>query len=177
MEQTPSPQVSVIKSTKRNKALTIIPWVGLVLFIITAALAGYLYATKQMAFAFGSTATGANTTASAAVCGESVINTYNLAMHYQYRDSTTEQTLDEAGLNDLEKQIPAKNGYAQDPTCQTILFWIAIHHNDATKAKAALTALNDLHSKGKYVDSNLSNNSALSTFQDTIDGLSVGAQG
>ena len=172
MEQTPSfPQVH---TKKRNKSLTIIPLVGLGLFIIVVTLAGYLYSTKQLTFAFGNASSNVR---AAAICGDPVINKYNSAMNYQVRGNDTTPTLDGTGLKELEKDIPTKAGYANDPTCQTILFWIAIQHTDATKAQTALTALNSLHDQGKYVDSNLANNAPLSTFKDTIDTLTIGSKG
>lgn len=172
MEQTPlSPQVH---SKRRNKFLSIIPWVGFGLFTIVIALGGYLYATNQLLFAFGNAASNVRTTA---VCGDSIINKYNSAMNYQVRGSDTKPTLDGPGLKELEKDIPTKAEYSKDPTCQTILFWIAIQYNNASNAQTALTALNNLHDQGKYVDSNLSNNAPLSTFKDTIDTLTIGSKG
>ena len=173
MEQIPSPQVFTKKTKKSHKALKIIPWVGLVLFIVTIVIGGYLYASKKLTFAFSSTSTNGAT----AICGDTVITQYNAAMFYQVRGTDTKDSLDEAGINNLEKDVSKKAGYAQDATCQTILFWIAIHHHDATKAAVALTALNNLHGEGKYVDSNLSNNASLSTFQSAIDSLRVDPQG
>jgi hypothetical protein len=173
MEHIPSDQVFTKKTNKSHKALKIIPWVGLVLFVAIVVIGGYLYATKRLTFAFGNTATNSTT----AVCGDSVIAQYNAAMFYQVRGTDTRDSLDEAGINNLEKDIPKKTGYAQDATCQTILFWIAIHHLDATKAAGALTALKSLHGQGKYVDSNLSSSSSLLTFQGAIDSISVNPQG
>lgn len=166
MEQTPSS--AQIHKKKSSKALKIIPWVGLGLFIITIALGGYLYASKQLTFGTVQTPVTIRATA---VCGDSIISIYNSAMNYQIRGNDTDPTLDNATLNKLEKDIPSKAGYAQDPTCQTILFWIAIQHNDAAKAQNSLTALNRLHDEGKYVDSNLANNAPLSTFKDTLNTL------
>ncbi len=172
MEQTSfTPQKN---KKKRNKLFMIVPWVGLGLFIIIVVLGAYLYASKQLTFAFGNMSKNAR---ASAVCGDTVINKYNSAMNYQVRGNDTNPTLDGPGLNELEKDIPTKAGYATDPTCQTILFWIAIQHTDVTKAQTALTALNSLHDQGKYVDSNLANNAPLSTFQDTIDTLTIGSKG
>jgi hypothetical protein len=173
MEHIPSDQVFTKKTNKSHKALKIIPWVGLVLFIATVVIGSYLYATKKLTFSFGNTVTNSAT----AVCGDSVISQYNAAMFYQVRGTDTRDSLDEAGINNLEKDVPKKTGYAQDATCQTILFWIAIHHHDATKAAGALAALNSLHGQGKYVDSNLSSSASLSTFQSAIDSLRVDPQG
>ena len=172
MEQTPPS--SQVHKKKSSKALKIIPWVGLGLFVVVAALGGYLFASKQLTFALGNTATTSRATAA---CGDAIISIYNSAMNYQVRGNDTEPTLDGTTLNQLEKDIPAKAGYAKDPTCQTILFWIAIQHTDATKAQHALTVLNSLHDEGKYVDSNLANNAPLSTFKDTLNTLTVDSQG
>lgn len=170
MEQTPPPQVITKKAKKSNMALKVIPWVGLGLFIITLAAGGYLYATKKLAFTFG----GTPTRSVVAVCGDAIISKYNDAMNYKIRDSGTTSKLDEVGLNNLEKEVTAKSAYAQDPTCQTILFWIAVQHSDGNKAQAALASLNTLHSGGKYVDSNLNNNAPLSTFKNIVDYLTAG---
>lgn len=172
MEQTPPPQVITKKTKKSHMALKIIPWVGLGLFIAVVVIGGYLYATKKLTFAFGNMATNSAT----AVCGDAIITNYNAAMFYRVRSPEAEPTLDETGLNNLEKEIPTKAGYAQDSTCQTILFWIAINHRDAKPAQLALTALESLHSEGKYVDSNLNNNVPLSKYKNSIDYLSASIQ-
>ena len=172
MEQTPPTKAVTKKTKKSHTALKIITWVGLGLFIITIATGGYLYATNKLTFAFGS----ASTVSSVAVCGDAIITNYNAAMFYRVRSPEAKPTLDEAGLNNLEKEIPTKAGYAQDPTCQTILFWIAINHRDANKAQLALTALESLHSEGKYVNSNLNNSVPLSKYKISIDYLSASVQ-
>lgn len=169
MEHTPlSPQVNKKKS---NKVLKIIPWVGAGLFILVASVGGYLYTTKQLTF------TNTSTGAYMPVCGDAIISKYNAAMNYKVRSTNADPTLDTKGLSELEKAIPAKTGYADDPTCQTILFWVAIQNNDKTKAQAALTALNKLHDEYKYVDSNLANNAPLSTFKDTLNTITTNTQG
>lgn len=172
MEQTPSSLQ--VHTKKRNKSLTIIPWVGLGLFILVATVGGYLYATKQLTFALGNTPSNNR---AAAICGDPVINKYNSAMNYQVRGNDTDPTLDGPGLKELEKDIPTKAGYVNDPTCQTILFWIAIQHTDAAKAQTALTALNSLHDQGKYVDSNLANNAPLFTYKITLDTMMAESKG
>lgn len=173
MEQTPL--TPPVHKKKGNKALKIIPWVGLGLFVVVVALGGYLYATKQMTFAAAPTSSGAYTP----VCNDAVINKYNAAMNYQVRgtDPNAAPTLDTKSLSELEKDIPSKAGYAGDPTCQTILFWIAVQNNDKAKAQTALTALNKLHDEFKYVDSNLANNAPLSTFDSTLNTITANTQG
>lgn len=172
MEQTPStPQVH---KKKTSKFLKVVPWVGLALFVIVAALNGYLYASKQLTFAFGSAA--ANPRASA-VCGDAIISKYNAAMYYGIRGSNKDPTLDIVGIKELQNDIPTKAGYAKDPTCQTILFWISIQQRDALKAQNALTALMVLHEEGKYVDSNLSSTASLPSLQDALNALTADSRG
>jgi len=172
MEQTPFS--SQAQQKKHSKALVIIPWIGLVLFVVLAAAGGYLYATKQLTLNTHSAGVANRATA---VCGDVLINKYNAAMSFQERGNSTEATLDTAALNELKKDIPTKEGYATDPTCQTMLFWIAVQDVDAATAQTALTALNKLHDEGKYVDSNLANNAPLSTFPDTVRSLTIESQG
>jgi hypothetical protein len=172
MEQTPFS--SQLHKKKSSKAVKIIPWVGLGLFVVVAALGGYLFVSKQLTLTLGNNSTSSR---AAAICGDAIIGQYNAAMNYQVRSTGADPTLDTKSLGELEAGIPAKAGYADDPTCQTILFWIAVQNNDGTKAQTALTALNKLHDEGKYVDSNLANNAPLSTFKDALNNLTPNTQG
>jgi len=169
MEQTPSPQVSKhVSKKKNNKALRVIPWVGLVLFVVTIAAGVYLYATKQLILAINSTATPT------IVCGDGIVNTYNKASIYTI-PGTDEVGIDMAGLKTLDKDIRAKAGFEKDPTCQTILFWDAIINKDTAKAQTALTAAEKLHDMQQYANTNLIDATNTSSMQKSLDVITTSA--
>jgi len=169
MEQTPSPQVSKhVSKKKSNKALRVIPWVGLVLFVVTIAAGVYLYATKQLVLAINSTATPT------IVCGDAIVNTYNKASRYVI-PTTKDIGVDSAGLDALDKDMRTKADFEKDPTCQTIIFWHAIINSDVAKAKTALTAIEKLHDTHQYADTNLIDTTSLTSMRDSLSAMSADA--
>jgi len=93
-------------------------------------------------------------------------------MYYRLRDGSSMPSLDMAGLQKLVSEIKTKANYAKDPTCQTILFWVAVQNDNYNEANTAYKALKTLHDEGKYVDSNLRSSDPFFTYKQYLDNLS-----
>lgn len=109
------------------------------------------------------------------VCGSDVVNKYNDAMYYVIRPGSDVPTLDTEGIKTINEDIKKKDGYKDDPTCQTLLFWIAIHNNDYTAGNEAYLAVKGMHDKGIYADSNIRGNDALFTWEGVLFPISPDA--
>jgi len=168
MQHTPSNQAPKKKS---NKALTVIPWIGLVLFILTVAAGGYLYATKKLVIA-----TDGNGIAATEVCGDDIVKTYNSAAEFKIRGSDTDLGTDVNALDKLDKEIRAKSGFEKDPTCQTILYWNAISSEKMTEARTALNSVTDLHKSRHFADSDLVNTSSITIMTRSLNAYSAKSQ-
>lgn len=110
------------------------------------------------------------------VCDTAVVNTYNDAMFYTTRNGSLTASLDQDGLKKLETEVKAKAGSADDPTCQVILFNIAVINSNYDAAKKAYDIVKELHDKRIFADSNLRGNQPLFVYDDTIKSLSPDAQ-
>jgi len=93
-------------------------------------------------------------------CDSSMVDRYNNAIEYRIRDKAT-LTMDEAGLSSIKSDILAKSDYDKDPTCQTMIFWTAVHDDDYVKAISAYNSLKDMHEKRVFADSNIRGNQPL----------------
>lgn len=111
-----------------------------------------------------------------AVCDGNMVNEYNDAMVYTQRGESTELSLDEGVLASLPGTIKNLASYQNDPTCQTILFWIAVHDEDYDAAKAAYEAVKSLHGKRLFADSNITGNQSLSSYEGAVYSLSPEAR-
>lgn len=109
---------------------------------------------------------------SVVVCGTGVVDTYNAAMHYQTRTGSSGPALDEEGLKKLAVDIKSKPGYESDPTCQSMLFWMAIHDRNYTAATSAYDAVKKLHDKRIFADSNIRDNGPSYTYDSVLQGIS-----
>jgi len=160
MEQKPYMQPHVQEKTKKNsKLLKIIPWLGLVLFIITIASGSYLFATRQLAFALG--ASDEKPVASlTAVCGKDIIQKYNDIFT---TDSDTEYA---SVLKTAYDAVGAKPGYASDPNCVFIRYTYYFNLKDTVNARKELDQLKILAAQNLYATS------ALVGVQ-SIDGLEI----
>lgn len=98
-----------------------------------------------------------NATGAKTVCGEDIVNSYNSLSVYALRDESGDLTVDIEGLRTLASDITSKDGYQDDPTCQTILLEIAIFTNDYNSAKNALTAIEEFSNKKQYAATTINN--------------------
>jgi len=141
--------------------------------VVIAAIAStaWLFISGRLVWSNG----GANNSVSA-VCGASVVNTYNDAMYVIGRKGSREPSIDEAGVKSVQSAVKSRAGYRNDATCQTLLFWIAIHDGDYQAAKDAETIVKRLHDKGQFADSNIRGNDAILTYDTVLYGISPEAK-
>lgn len=108
------------------------------------------------------------------VCGDDVVTAYNSATEYSYRGGLDDgPVIDTEGLAAVVDTVKSRSGYGTDPTCQVIVFWDAIQHNDASAAQSALDALNLLHDQRIFPDNNLRTAIPLFEYETAITGLSI----
>ena len=112
----------------------------------------------------------------ARVCGSDIVNKYNDAMYMIGRNGSTEASIDENGVKEVRSEVKGKKGYESDATCQTLLFWIAIHYNDYPAAKVAATAVKQLHDKDMFADNNIRGNDPILTYDTVLYGISPEAK-
>lgn len=174
MDQISSPYEPSKK--KSNAFLRIFPWVGTALFFVVTAVGVFYYVTVIYPEATSDATTGSTkvvsngtTTVSTVVCNDAIISTYNSALELEVRTANAEPTLDVATLAKLDADIRSKAGFAQDPTCQTILFWAAIISNNTTKASTALKAVRTLREKRLFADTSLENTASISVMKDSLN--------
>lgn len=166
MEYTPlSPQVNKKKS---NKVLKIIPWVGLVLFVVVAAAGGYLYATRQLVFAFGGS-TETPVTVVSSVCGKDTIKKFNNAYNVATVDERT------SAFKSAFDAVTNTPGYASDPNCVFIRYTHYIELKDAANAQKEVDVLKSLAAKNLYATSQMINVRSIESMQSEIKILSVPA--
>jgi hypothetical protein len=104
-------------------------------------------------------------------CGTDIVDKYNAAMYYQLRNGSTEPSIDEQGVKDLVKDIKSKASFETDPTCQTIIFWVAVRDDNYKSASSAYNEIMSLHKKRIFADSNLRSDQPLFTYEETLKGL------
>ena len=149
-----------------KKSIGIIVCIIIVLGIAGAAT--WLFMSGKLVWA----GTGSTVTVTKAVCGTDIVNKYNDAMQMMIRDGSTEATIDAQGVKDVTATIKQQNGYQNDATCQTLLFWIAIYNNDYASAKSSYAVVQKLHDEGIFADNNIRGNDALLTYQSVLFPLS-----
>ena len=106
------------------------------------------------------------------VCDKATVDTYNSAMFFIIRGSDTTASIDSKGVDDLKTEIQAKEGYREDPTCQTILYLTAVYKSDYEAAKAAAASVKELHDKNIFADNNIRGNEALFMYEASVFALS-----
>jgi hypothetical protein len=139
--------------------------------LLAIVLAGFVIAGVWWLFSSGRLVY-ASPKSSAVVCRSDVVTKYNAVMFFRTRDGSSTPSLDEVGLKKLEADIKTKARYATDPTCQTILFWTAVHNDNYKAANEAYKAVKSLHEKGNFADSNLRSNEPLFTYETYMNSLS-----
>ena len=106
----------------------------------------------------------------ASVCGGDLIDTYNKASNYEERNGENEPpTVDIEGLKGIASQIKGVNGYENDPTCQAMLFWIAVESKEAGPAEQALAKIKELHDLNAFPDNNLRTTVALFNYDAALE--------
>ena len=148
-----------------SKKLVIIGAVAVVALLSVGV--GWLFSSGRLVYV----SPGSQVAISSAVCGSDVVDTYNAAAYYVKRGNSETPTMDEDGLKKLATDIKAKNNYADDATCQTILFWLAVHNKDAQAADTAYQAVNKLHTKRIFADSNIRSNEPIFMYENYVTGL------
>lgn len=103
------------------------------------------------------------------VCGQDDVARFNDAADYRPREDKDNYTQDIKAISALAKDVTSRSGYAEDPTCQTILFWDAIKKEDINAAQAAQDELVTLHTEGKYPNSNILIDVPLATHSFSIE--------
>lgn len=116
------------------------------------------------------------TTTVSRVCDTELVNKYNDAMYMIGRNGSSEPSIDEAGVKSVQSTIKSSDGYKDDATCQTLLFWIAIYNGDYPAARDAEVAVKQLHDKGQFADSNIRGNDAILTYDTVLYGISPEAK-
>lgn len=101
-------------------------------------------------------------------CGTSTVTAYNDLMEYKVRNDSVVPYTDKEGIKKLASDIKKREGYATDPTCQTMLFWAAFLDNNYAEAKKAHEAVASLHGQRKFADSNIHSNAPLFTYESTL---------
>lgn len=139
--------VSSTKNKVRRRSVWM--WLAIALLLINVAAIGLV------ATGYVQVSRGGSEDATAGVCGQQMVSIYNDAFYYTKRDDSGEETLDEPAIKQLRADINATDGASEDPTCQAMLFWIAIHYNDQEAGQKALDRVNALHDSGQYSNNDL----------------------
>jgi len=150
-----------------SKKYILLPLVG----IIVAGVIVWLFASGRLVWSN----TGANQ-AVGVVCGTDIVDTYNDAMYMIGRNGSSEPSIDESGVKSVQNTVKGKAGYKDDATCQTLLFWIAIHDGDYQAAKDAEASVKRLYDKGQFANNNIRGNDAILTYDTVLYGISPEAK-
>jgi len=139
--------------------------------IVILALTGtvtWLFVSGKLVWAGSSM----QTSSTKIVCGEDLINKYNNSMFYMLRGNDTTTSLDVEGIKNVKAEILTKDGYKTEPSCQSMLLLIALYEADYDGAKAAFEAVNALHEKNIFADSNIRGNLTSDLASDAVYTLS-----
>ena len=164
-----------------KKKIAIVSSVGAGVLIIGAIIA-WLFVSGRVAFVVNQDGPVETLKRPAVqVCGDTVVDEYNTAYDTIVHNIVTEQLADgniSAGGPDyatiiaLAGDIKRKNSWAQDPTCQTLVFWAAVFEQDYEAAKSAHQAVRELHDKGFFADNDIRDNTPLNTWEGQVWALS-----
>ncbi len=114
---------------------------------------------------------GVTNTNTARVCSEDIVNRYNKLFVNERPDNLSDVDANNTAIKAIYAEIKARAGYESDPTCQTIIFWIALRDKDVDTASTSLARIRDLHSKSIFADSNLRIYVPLSNYEDNIEAV------
>lgn len=107
----------------------------------------------------------------AIVCDEEMVTRYSDAAKYTIRDGAEEPSIDKDGLNAVRDDVSKLDGNANDPTCQLILFQVAVQNDDYEAAKLANDSLIKLHADGRFPNNNVLGIGTLSQNDSYLQGL------
>lgn len=108
---------------------------------------------------------------SSAVCGNDLVSRYSDAATYTLREGSEGPSIDIKTLNELSSEVKAIDGYKDDPSCQSVLFQIAVLNDNYDEAKVAHEAVVRLHEAGRFPDSNILGNGTLAQHEKYLQGL------
>lgn len=111
------------------------------------------------------------------VCGTDIVNRYNEITWLPISDDPAASRIDEEALGNISKDIIAAKDYEQDPTCQTILFWIAIDQGNHVDAQKAYTAVKGLHENNVFASNNIRGNAPLYDWEGEVQRIGPDATG
>jgi len=135
--------------------------------IVILALAGtvtWLFVSGKLVWA----GSGTQQSTAKIICSSEVIDKYNNAAMYIVRGDDATASLDTDGIKNVKTEILAKTGYADDPTCQSLLFLIAAYENNYEDAKTAYESVNAMYEKNIFANSNIQGNYPVSTYASTV---------
>lgn len=161
MNHTSSPRIEPTKKQSIPKLF----WVITALFVLLVVAGGYLLATKQLVFAFGSSDEQPVTVVSS-VCSKETIKKFNTA---KTATSTDER---KAALQSAFDATSATGGYANDPNCGYIRYSYYIEQKDVTNAQKEVDVLKSLAAKNLYATSQLNGVRSIESMQNDITVLS-----
>lgn len=147
-----SPYVSPVQ---KNRKLIVILTIGLVVLVgvVLGFVSGRLYA--------GMKAPGQKVQLAYQVCGDEIVQRYEEEIYFPLDEKNS------PAANKLKETITADPNYRDDPTCQTILFWLAEDKGDKDAMAASLGVVKRLHQEGIYTNSGL-HDGALNYLEDAV---------
>lgn len=151
---------------------TVLAITGVTVLVVGAVVA--LFVTGLLVWNPGSSkqsASGANI-----VCGNDIVDTYNAASQIAVREGATTPSVDAEGIEQVKADILSTEGYKDDPTCQAILFWIAVGADDYEAAKSAHEAVKRLHAQNNFANSNIRGDDPIFNYDASIFPLSPEAK-
>lgn len=152
----------------KKKNIVIITVIVLAIIVVVAVL----MASGRLVW----TGSGVNAVAARPVCSNKIVDKYNDAMYMIKREGASTPTIDEAGVKQIEKSIQEMEGYEDDATCQTLLFWTALYHGDYELAKSAHAKLESLHNRNIFANNNIRGNQPLLSYEPLLKGISPEAE-
>lgn len=148
-------------SAKKIAVLSTIAWI-----VTSAALIHSLVTNRS------SSADNPKVSQKALVCTDDVVSDYNKFSLASQRNGSQDYTIDSQSLDRQVKDIMTKAGYAEDPTCLTIIMLSAIRNGDYMTANSNYDALTKLHRKNQFANSNLATSGPLASYKAQIEELS-----
>ena len=141
------------------------PWVltSLSLLVLAAATVVAILVGWISVRVGGDTDSGSNQ-----VCNDSMVIRYNEMTEFKIRVGSETAGRDVEQINAINDEISGLENYENDPTCQTMRFWIAFNDGDAVTAKSAYEQLKSLHAEAKYANSNIRDNMPLLMYEQAI---------
>lgn len=145
----------------------IVAGVAVAVLLLVVSVGITLFATGKIAF-IERDSDGVASSTVPNVCDASIIDRYNAAMYYEPRGESEEMGLDEEGIRKLATDIKTKSDYAADPTCQVLLFLMAVHNKDEKEAKDTYEAVKAFHGKRLFPDNNIRSSPALFEYESLL---------